>query len=133
MKKKKMLFVLLSIITALFLDACSDDEKDEPKKDYPSIIGTWAEVETEELEYVSSTLGISWTFATNGYATQRLWLIVNGVTMKDVRVQFSYTYDGKNITTTSTSGKTVVHSVSIVGDTMKFGDGEGGYFNLIKQ
>ncbi len=129
----KKLLVLLTATFALCAISCSDDDfgvdKEGVHSSYPSVIGTWADIDKD----ADGEFGLSWTFDNNGRATQRAWFIMYGVTLRDVKVNFSYKYDGKNITTTDVDGNKTIHSVSITGNTMIFGDGAGGHFTLIKQ
>lgn len=128
----KKLFALSMIAIALITIGCAKDDNGTTKEpDYPSVIGTWADIDYD-YEY-NSEIGVSWTFSSTGIATQRVWVKVSGIMFTDNKVNFSYIYDGKTIKTTHSNGQTTTHSVSITGNTMIFGDGEGGYFTLIKQ
>jgi hypothetical protein len=60
-------------------------------------------------------------------------MYVNGVNMKDVSTDFTYIYNGKEIITRHSSGEETVHEVSVNGNKMRLGDGEGGYFDLTKK
>lgn len=53
--------------------------------------------------------------------------------MKDVSTDFTYIYNGKEIITRHSSGEETVHEVSVNGNKMRLGDGEGGYFDLTKK
>lgn len=126
----KNILVLLMATFAMFVTSCSKEEDGKPKEpDYPSVVGTWADIDVDDI----GEIGMSWTFSSSGVATQRAWVIMYGTTLRDVKTNFTYSYDGKTITTIDSSGNRTVHSVSITGRTMIFGDGEGGYFTLIKQ
>ena len=129
----KNFLILLMALVALCTTGCLDDDFEpmmgNPSKNYPSVIGTWADIDKD----ADGEFGLSWSFDKNGRATQRAWLIMYGVTLRDVKENFSYKYDGKNITTTDSDGNITIHSVSISGNTMIFGDGVGGHFTLIKQ
>lgn len=128
---KKILF-LLAMLPMLVFTACSDDDEDEI--DYSVILGTWYETSNiEGGEYVSGELELSWTFRENKTATQRLVMYVNGVNMKDASTDFTYIYNGKEIITRHSSGEETVHEVSVNGNKMRLGDGEGGYFDLTKK
>ena len=124
------LLVLLMSTLAIFAIGCSKDDDGKSKEpDYPSVIGTWADIDIDDI----GEIGVSWTFNSSGVAIQRAWVIMYGVTLRDIKTNFTYSYDGKTITTTDSSGNRTIHSVSITGRTMIFGDGAGGYFTLIKQ
>lgn len=120
-------------VFAMCAISCSNDDfgvdKGDGTSSYPSVIGTWADIDKDDV----GEIGLSWTFNNNGRATQRAWFIMYGVTLRDVNVNFSYKYDGKNITTTDVNGNQTIHSVNITSNTMILGDGAGGYFTLIKQ
>lgn len=120
-------------VFAMCAISCSNDDfgvdKGGVHSSYPSVIGTWADITQNDV----GETGLSWTFDNNGRATQRAWFIMYGATLRDVKVNFSYKYDGKNITTTDVDGNQTIHSVNITSNTMFLGDGAGGYFTLIKQ
>ena len=101
--------------------------------DYTPILGTWADVSYTEGDYISSKLELSWTFREDKTATQRLVMYMNGVNMKDVSLDFTYVYNGKEIVTKNSSGKESVHEVYVNGNKMRLGDSEGGYFDLTKK
>lgn len=129
---KKILF-LLAMLPMFLLTSCSSDD-DGQEVDYSVILGTWTETSyIEGGEYVSGELELSWIFRENKTATQRLVMYVNDVNMKDVSTDFTYIYNGKEIITKHSSGKETVHEVSVNGNKMRLGDGEGGYFDLTKK
>ncbi|MBQ7823002.1 MAG: lipocalin family protein [Bacteroidaceae bacterium] len=108
------------------------DSGDE-EVNYEQIIGTWTETSYTEGEYVSSKIELSWTFRSDKTATQRIVLYINNINTKDVSVDFTYVYNGREIITKHSSGEETTHEVSISGNKMTLGDGEGGYFNLTKK
>ena len=128
---KKILF-LLAMLPMVLLSGCSKDD-DKQEANYSVILGTWAETSYIEGDHVSGKTELSWTFRENKTATQRLVIYVNDVNMKDVSTDFTYIYNGKEIVTKHSSGKVTTHEVSVNGNKMRFGDGEGGYFDLIKK
>ena len=129
---KKVVFLLAMLPIMLFTSCSSDD--DEHEIDYSVILGTWYETSNiEGGEYVSGELELSWTFRENKTATQRLVMYVNGVNMKDASTDFTYIYNGKEIITRHSSGEETVHDVSVNGNKMRLGAGEGGFFALSKK
>jgi len=130
--RKILLSMVAMIAMCVSLCGCSSDDE-MPEIDYSQILGTWAETSYTDGDYVSSKLELTWTFRENKTATQRIVLYMNDINMKDVSVDFTYVYNGKEIITKTSSGEETVHEVSISGNKMRLGDGEGGYFNLTKK
>ena len=91
----------------------------------------WEEIE-DDYEYVSSTSMLIWTFYANNTATERITLEMNGITMVDKTLHFSYEYKGSTIKLTSESGNISEYEISVSGNTMRLGNQEDGYFNLKK-
>lgn len=126
---KRLFLLILSL--SLFVSSCT---KEETKTyDNSKIIGSWAETIIEDdYEYVSSTSMLIWTFYANNTATERITLEMNGVTMVDKTLHFSYEYKGSTIKLTSESGNVSEYEISVSGNTMRLGNQEDGYFNLKK-
>lgn len=126
---KRLFLLILSL--SLFISSCT---KEETKTyDNSKIIGSWAETIIEDdYEYVSSTSMLIWTFYANNTATERITLEMNGVTMVDKTLHFSYEYKGSTIKLTSESGNVSEYEISVSGNTMRLGNQEDGYFNLKK-
>lgn len=101
--------------------------------DYTPILGTWTETSYNEGDYVSSKIETSWTFRENKTATQRVVMYMNGINMADKSAESTYVYNGKEIITKHSSGNESVLEVSVYGNKMRLGDGEGGYFDLTKK
>ena len=126
---KRLFLLILSL--SLFVSSCT---KEETKTyDNSKIIGSWAETIIEDdYKYVSSTSMLIWTFYANNTATERITLEMNGVTMVDKTLHFSYEYKGSTIKLTSESGNVSEYEISVSGNTMRLGKQEDGYFNLKK-
>lgn len=126
---KRLFLLILSL--SLFVSSCT---KEETKTyDNSKIIGSWAETIIEDdYKYVSSTSMLIWTFYANNTATERITLEMNGVTMVDKTLHFSYEYKGSTIKLTSESGNVSEYEISVSGNTMRLGNQEDGYFNLKK-
>ena len=126
---KRLFLLILSL--SLFVSSCT---KEETKTyDNSKIIGSWAETIIEDdYKYVSSTSMLIWTFYANNTATKRITLEMNGVTMVDKTLHFSYEYKGSTIKLTSESGNVSEYEISVSGNTMRLGKQEDGYFNLKK-
>ena len=126
---KRLFLLILSL--SLFVSSCT---KEETKTyDNSKIIGSWAETIIEDdYEYISSTSMLIWTFYANNTATERITLEMNGVTMVDKTLHFSYEYKGSTIKLTSESGNVSEYEISVSGNTMRLGNQEDGYFNLKK-
>ena len=126
---KRLFLLILSL--SLFVSSCT---KEETKTyDNSKIIGSWAETIIEDdYKYVSSTSMLIWTFYANNTATERITLEMNGVTMVDKTLHFSYEYKGSTIKLTSESGNVSEYEISVSGNTMRLGSQEDGYFNLKK-
>ena len=86
----------------------------------------------DDYEYVSSTSMLIWTFYANNTATERITLEMNGITMVDKTLHFSYEYKGSTIKLTSESGNISEYEISVSGNTMRLGNQKDGYFNLKK-
>ena len=126
---KRLFLLILSL--SLFVSSCT---KEETKTyDNSKIIGSWAETIIEDdSEYLSTTSMLIWTFYANNTATERITLEMNGVTMVDKTLHFSYEYKGSTIKLTSESGNVIEYEISVSGNTMRLGNQEYGYFNLKK-
>ena len=126
---KRLFLLILSL--SLFVSSCT---KEETKTyDNSKIIGSWAETIIEDdYKYVSSTSMLIWTFYANNTATERITLEMNGVTMVDKTLHFSYEYKGSTIKLTSESGNVSEYEISVSGNTIRLGNQEDGYFNLKK-
>lgn len=126
---KRLFLLILSL--SLFVSSCT---KEETKTyDNSKIIGSWAETIIEDdSEYLSTTSMLIWTFYANNTATERITLEMNGVTMVDKTLHFSYEYKGSTIKLTSESGNVLEYEISVSGNTMRLGNQEDGYFNLKK-
>ena len=126
---KRLFLLILSL--SLFVSSCT---KEETKTyDNSKIIGSWAETIIEDdSEYLSTTSMLIWTFYANNTATERITLEMNGVTMVDKTLHFSYEYKGSTIKLTSESGNVIEYEISVSGNTMRLGNQEDGYFNLKK-
>ena len=126
---KKLLLLIISL--SLFASSCT--KEDTKTYDNSKIVGSWAETIIEDdYEYVSSTSMLIWTFYANNTATERIVLEMNGITMVDKTLHFSYEYKGSTIKLTSESGNIPEYEISVSGNTMRLGNQEDGYFNLKK-
>jgi hypothetical protein len=126
---KKLLLLIISL--SLFASSCT--KEDTETYDNSKIVGSWAETIIEDdYEYVSSTSMLIWTFYANNTATERITLEMNGITMVDKTLHFSYEYKGSTIKLTSESGNISEYEISVSGNTMRLGNQKDGYFNLKK-
>ena len=126
---KKLLSLIITM--TLFAIGCT---KETPEKTYDNsvIIGSWAETDIDEYEYISSKMMLIWTFYANNTATERLTLEMNGVTITDKTLHFSYEYKGSTIKLVSESGNVLEYEISVSGKKMRLGNQEDGYFDLTK-
>ena len=126
---KKLLLLIISL--SLFASSCT--KEDTKTYDHSKIVGAWAETIIEDdYEYVSSTSMLIWTFYANNTATERITIEMNGITMVDKTLHFSYEYKGSTIKLTSESGNISEYEISVSGNIMRLGNQEDGYFNLKK-
>ena len=130
---KKFIAMMLVMASVMFVfSSCS---KEEPVEffDKSEIYGSWSETSYSPGNYVSSEMKLTWSFYPNNTATERLTLKMNGVTMKETTLNFTYTYTKKNsIVLKSDKGNIINYNVYVTGNKMRLGNDEDGYFELLK-
>lgn len=109
------------------ISSCSSD--DEPSIDhYASLYGIWDDEENEPgIEHY-------WIFNADKTGSQNFDTTILGKKYKS-SFPFTYVFDGKTITTTSSDGNNYVnkHPVTITGNRMILDDGTGAKFYLTKR
>ncbi len=132
---KKIFGLMLLCATLVGFVSCEKSEED--LSNYPSIIGTWYDyyVSSSSNDYISITMEseISWTFRSNGTATERLDVYMNDVLLKSSSLNFEYNYKGSYIDFKKDDGISFRFNVSVNGNKMRLGNEEDGYFELTKK
>lgn len=141
--KKTILSMLLAVgtvwLSAVFTSCNKDDDEEFVKEEnvYKQIIGTWENVDHTDGDYIDSDLGVVFTFNTNKTASQRVYLTMNGVIMRDYTSNYAYTFDGRKVTLyhdgdMNDSDPWIMYA-TIDGNKMSLGNEEDGYFDLTKK
>ena len=131
---KKLFSMMLVVASMVFVfSSCSEKEAELEHFDKSEIYGSWSETSYSPGDYVSSEMKLTWSFYPNNTATERVTLKMNGITMRDVTINFTYTYSKKNsIVLVSDKGNTINYNVYVTGNKMRLGNDEDGYFELLK-
>lgn len=125
-----MVLIMASVVCVF--SSCSKEEELE-YFNKSEIYGSWSETSYSPGDYLSLETKVTWSFYPNNTATERVTLKMNGITTRDVTVNFTYTYSKKNsIVLKSDNGNTSNYYVYVTGNKMRLGNDENGYFDLIK-
>lgn len=138
--KKTILSMLLTVMTvglsAVFTSCSNDDDTTREENVYKQIIGTWENISHTDGDVIDSDLVVVFTFNENRTATQRVYLTMNGVIMRDYTNNYTYKFDGREVTLyhngdISDKDPWVMYA-TINGNKMKLGNDKDGYFDLTK-
>ena len=138
---KKILMFMAIMIAVVFSSAsftsCSSDDDNKTEVSLDNILGSWAEIDKTEYDYVSGETAVIYTFYANKACTQYFYFSVNGNKLRENTANYSFDYDGKNIVlyhNGDRSDKSPLHyTLTVSGNKMILGNQEDGYFNLTKQ
>lgn len=123
---------MLLLATILTFTACGGDDDDEP--DYPSIVGTWSRVVSQE-QIGNGTMKIIQTqiFNANGTAQGIASVYLDNNLYQEKKFDYTYTYNGKTLKMTGKdSGTTQTFSVTISNNTMTM-VGDDGTFTFTRK
>ena len=122
----------MMLLCATMFCVSSCEKAEEYNENYPSIIGTWYElIDSQSGDYMSTDIETYWIFRSNGTATHKLDMKMNGVSIITENLDYQYIYKGTYIDF-STDKNSFRYNVSVNGNKMRLGDDDGGYFNLTK-
>lgn len=139
--RNKLFYWFLTVVLAVsgtIMSACSND--DDEYFDKSKILGTWSQISTDTEGSTSITLEISYTFQSNGKASQRVRAtmsyegFIKDYVVEDITNHYSYVYNrNSTIEFTNVKGDKWTYNVYVNGNKMRLGNDEDGYFELTRR
>lgn len=141
MLMKKILSMLAVMLAVTFcsvtFSSCSSDDDNNTEVLLNKILGSWADIDKTEDEYVSSETAIIYTFNANKTCSQYFYFAVNGKKLRENTANYAFDYDGKNIIlyhNRDRNDRSPLHyTLTVYGNKMILGNQEDGFFNLVRQ
>lgn len=136
---KKILFsLLLAVITVgmsvVFTSCGSDDENEVVEIDqYARIEGLWQDISTTQGDYITTDVVYEYKFNYDRTGYWRLYMAVNGKTIKEQKMDFTYLFTGSELKLFySGISSPTVFSSHISNNTLTISNVESGTFVLKK-